>query len=170
MLTSTFLLTLSYLLHFIATVTWIGGLVTMAFVIQPIANRWLPDQKAFAQLMDTLQKRFQPIANISLIVLVLTGMVQLVNNKFYKGLLQLDNEWAQVILLKHLCVIAMIGLAAYLTFSVQPALRRNALLMAHGIDDAATEARLKVLQTRLTRLNLGLSALVLIFTAIARAQ
>jgi hypothetical protein len=72
--------------------------------------------------------------------------------------------------LKHLVVIVMIGLAAFVTFSVQPALRRNALLAANGLEKPEDAAHLNAQQTRLTRLNLILSALVLVFTAIASAQ
>jgi uncharacterized membrane protein len=170
MLTSSFLLTLSFLFHLIATVVWIGGLVTITFLIEPIAKRLLTDRAEAARVLDAVQKRFQPLANLSLIVLLLTGMVQLVNNRFYRGLLQLDNNWSVAILLKHLVVGAMIALAAYVTFSVQPALRRNALLVANGVDNPIEAARLTVQQTRLTRLNLGLMVLVLIFTALASAQ
>ncbi len=170
MLTSNFLLTLSFLFHLIATVVWIGGLVTISFLIEPIANRVLADRAQAARVLDAIQKRFQPLANLSLIVLLLTGMVQLVNNRFYKGLLQMDNVWSTAILLKHLAVIAMIALAAYVTFSVQPALRRNALLVANGVENPVEAARLQAQQKRLTRLNLGLMVVVLIFTALASAQ
>lgn len=170
MLTSNFLLTLSYLSHLMATVVWIGGLVTLTFIIQPIVNRLFTERLEAARVLDTIQKRFQPLANISLIVLLLSGMVQLVSSKFYKGLLQLDNTWSVAILLKHLAVVGMIGLAAYVTFSVQPALRRQALLSANGVENPGDAARLQIQQVHLTRLNLILMVLVLIFTAIASAQ
>ena len=170
MLTSPFLLSLSYTLHLVATVVWIGGLVTMAFVVQPVINSLLSDQKDSARAAEAIQKRFTPLANISLVVLVLTGMVQMTNNKFYRGFLQFDDLWAQAILLKHLAVIAMIVVAGMITFSIQPALRRNAMLIAHGVDDAGMADKLKAQQTRLMRIDLALSGVVLILTAVARAQ
>ena len=170
MLISPFILTASYVLHLIATVVWIGGLVTLALIVQPIAARLLPDQAAMAQLLELIQRRFQPLANISLITLILTGMVQMAASKFYIGFLRFDNVWSQAILLKHLTVIIMIGLAATMTFSIQPALRRNALLAANDLADEAEQARLRRQQIRLNRLNVLFSLLVLIFTAIARAQ
>jgi len=170
MLTSGFLLSISYLFHLVATVVWIGGLATLVFLVQPLAGRLVTDARVRAELLDGLQKRFQPLANLSLSVLLLTGMVQLVNNRFYKGFLQFDNVWSQAILVKHLGVIGMIGLAAYLTFSLQPARRRLALLAANGVDNPAEAARLHRQQTRLTRLSLILMTLILICTAIASAQ
>lgn len=170
MLTSDFLLSISYLFHLIATVVWIGGLVTLSFLVQPLTARLISDAKTRAELLAGLQRRFQPAANVSLIVLLLTGMVQLFSNANYKGLLQFDNVWSQVILIKHLGVIGMIGLAAVVTFSVQPALRRLDLLAANGVEDEVGAARLQRQQVRLTRLNLALMTLILICTAIASAQ
>jgi len=169
MLFSPFILSASYLLHLIATVIWIGGLVTLALVVQPIAQQLL-DPATKAQLLEAAHKRFQPLANISLIVLLLTGLVQLVANKFYKGFLEFDNTWSAAILLKHLSVIVMIGVAAFMQFTIEPALRRHALLAANDIEDPVTAERLRKQQLRLTRINLACSAVVLIFTAIARAQ
>jgi len=66
--------------------------------------------------------------------------------------------------------VGMVVLAGIITFSVQPALRRNTLLVANGVADEAESARLQQQQIRLTRINLVLSVLVLLFTAVASAQ
>lgn len=170
MLFSPIILTGSYLLHLIATVVWIGGLVVMALVVQPIASKTISDAAALSKLLDAIHKRFQPLANLSLSVLILTGLVQLVANQNYKGFLAIDNTWSQAILLKHLSVGLMIIFALIMNFSIGPAMRRNAFLTANGLTDEAAVAKLRLQQTRLTRLNLVFSILVLIFTAIARAQ
>lgn len=170
MLTSNFLITLSYFFHLVATVAWIGGLVILAFVVQPAIDNVATEPKERVRLIETIQKRFQPIANISLIVLVLTGMVQTFTNRSYSGFLRFDSTWAQAILFKHIAVLGMIVLAGIITFSVQPALRRNALLAANGVIDEAQSVHLQKQQTRLTQINLVLSLVVLVFTAIARAQ
>jgi putative copper export protein len=97
-------------------------------------------------------------------------MVQTFTNPFYKGFLNFGNTWSQAILFKHVAVLGMLVLAGVLTFSLQPALKRNALLIANGLADEQQIARLQQQQVRLTRLNLILSVLVLLFTAIASAQ
>ncbi len=170
MISSEAILSLSYFLHLLATVAWIGGLVTLALVVQPTVSSTVTEVQARARLLEAMLKRFQPIANLSLLVLILTGMVQTFTNRFYKGFLQFDNAWAQAILFKHVAVLGMIIVAAVITFSVQPALKRNALLIANGLVDDAQIDRLQRQQTRLTRINLVLSILVLFFTAIASAQ
>ena len=164
------ILSFSFFLHLIATVAWIGGLVTLALVVQPILNRVITEAKEHARLVEAIQKRFQPIANLSLAILILTGMVQTFNNPLYKGFLSFDNTWSVAILFKHVAIVGMIIIAGVITFSVQPAIRRNALLIANGIVDEAAVAKVRMQQTRLLRLNLAFSILVLIFTAIAGAQ
>ena len=160
----------SFFLHLLATVAWIGGLVTLALIVQPVLNRVVGEAAERARLLEAILKRFQPIANLSLAVLILTGMVQTFTSRFYKGFLALDNAWAQAIFLKHIAVLGMITVAAVITFSVQPALKRNALLIANGLADEQQIARLQKQQTRLSQINLSLSLIVLLFTAMATAQ
>ncbi|HTP07127.1 MAG TPA: DUF4149 domain-containing protein [Anaerolineae bacterium] len=170
MSTSNLIIGASFFLHLIATVAWIGGLATLAFVVQPVLNRTVAEARERARLLEAILKRFQPIANLSLAVLILTGMVQTFTSRFYKGFLELDSAWAQAIFLKHVAVLGMIIVAAFITFSVQPALKRNALLIANGLSDEQQIAQLQRQQTRLTQINLILSVLVLLCTAIASAQ
>ncbi len=170
MLTNESIISASFFFHLIATVAWIGGLVTLAVIVQPVLSHTITDVKERARLTEAVQKRFQPIANLSLIVLILTGMVQTFTHRFYKGFLQFDHAWAQAILFKHLAIVGMIILAGIITFSIQPALRRNALLVANDVADETQNARLQQQQARLTQINLVLSLLVLLFTAIASAQ
>ena len=167
MLISEWIISASFFLHLLATVAWIGGLVMLALVVQPVLNRTVPAAQERARLLEAILKRFQPIANLSLAVLILTGMVQTFTSRFYKGFLRLDNTWAQAIFLKHIAVLAMIIVAGYITFSVQPSLKRNALLIANDLADEQQIARVQQQQVRLTRINLALSVLVLLFTAIA---
>ena len=168
--TDNLILSLSFFLHLMATVAWIGGLITLAVVVQPILNRVVTDARQQARLLEALLNRFQPIANLSLVVLILTGMVQTFTNPLYKGFLNFNSAWAQAILFKHVAVLGMIILAAVITFSVQPALKRTALLIANDAADEAAIIQLRRQQNRLTQLNLILSLVVLFFTAVASAQ
>lgn len=164
------LLAVSYLLHLVATVVWIGGLVTMALVVWPGMRRALGDDAAFGRAIEAIEARFRPLANLSLAVLVLTGLVQMVANENYKGFLNLGNLWAQAILLKHLSIIGMIVIGGMMTFGVRPALQRLAMLSAAGVSTESERAALRRRMDRLARIDLGLGILVLVFTAIARAQ
>ena len=170
MLMNNAIISLSFFVHLLATVAWVGGLVTLALVVQPVLNQSVIEIQERARLLEAILRRFQPLANLSLAVLFLTGMVQTFTGRFYKGFLRLDNTWTQAIFFKHIAVLGMVIVAAYVTFSVQPALKRNALLIANGLADEQQIARMQQQQVRLTRINLILSVLVLLFTAIASSQ
>jgi uncharacterized membrane protein len=169
-LNNPWLLAASYFLHLIATVVWIGGLATMALVVWPGIRRAVTDSAAFGRAIEAIDARFRPLSNISLAVLILTGFVQMNTSEYYKGLLSVTNVWAGAILLKHISIIGMITVGAVMNFSIQPALRRTALLAANGVATEAEESALRRRLDRLARINLILGILVLALTAVARAQ
>ncbi|HLF25962.1 MAG TPA: CopD family protein [Anaerolineae bacterium] len=169
-LNNPWLLAASFFLHLIATVVWIGGLVTMALVVWPGLRRAVREEAALAPIIETLDARFKPLANLSLAALIITGLIQMNASPLYNGLLNLSNVWAQAIFFKHISIIGMIGVGALMNFGVQPALQRHALLLAAGAADAAEAAHLHRRLNRLTQLNLALGIVVLVLTAIARAQ
>jgi uncharacterized membrane protein len=169
-LNNPWLLAFSFFLHVVATVVWIGGLVTMALVVWPTLRRTIADSAAFGQVIEAIDKRFRPLANLSLAVLVITGLVQMNASPNYNGFLNLSNLWAQAILLKHLSIIGMIAVGMTMNFVIQPALRRNAMLATAGVSNTSEAAALRTRMDRLARVDLVLGILVLAFTAVARAQ
>lgn len=155
---------ISYFFHLMATVVWLGGMALLVLVIWPVQRRspeWLP-------LLDMIEKRFRPMANFSLLVLLMTGVVQTGADDNYGGMLDFSNDWSQAILGKHIAFIGMMAIVGFLQFGLEPALERAKLLASRGqaLDDLN---RLRERQRLLTRVNLGLSIVVLIFTAIATA-
>ena len=101
-------------------------------------------------------------------MLVVTGLTQMAANPNYDGLLVVSNAWAAAILVKHLAVGGMILIGAYMNWSLQPALVRQALLEARA-RPAPEAAALRGREVLLTRLNLACGLLVLALTAVARA-
>ena len=164
---SDWVLALSYWLHMLATIVWVGGLALMALVIWPAARAMLGPGPQLADLFSRLQRRFNPWAWGSLALLIVTGLTQMTANENYDGLLRLTNNWAVVILLKHIAVGGMVLIGVYQQWSVQPALVRLVTLQAHGRIAPGLEA-LRAREVLLTRLNLACGVLVLAFTAIAR--
>ncbi|HEY4691524.1 MAG TPA: CopD family protein [Anaerolineae bacterium] len=164
------LLAISYFFHLVATVVWIGGLAAMALVVWPGLRHAIRDDVAFAHTIESIEARFRPLSGLSLAVLIITGLVQMTASKNYNGFLNLSNLWAQAIFLKHLAIIGMIAVGVAMSFGVQPALQRNAMLAAHGVASEAEAVALRKRLDRLARVNLILGVVVLVFTAIARAQ
>ncbi len=160
-------LALLYWLHLLATVLWIGGLAALALLVLPAAAQAL-DRRAYAALLDSIQRRLDPLGWFCLLLLAATGMFQMSASPYYAGLLSITNRWALAILLKHLLFGGMALLSAFLTWGLLPALRRAAFRQAQGLDAPQLE-KLQRQNLWLLRLNLALALLVLLLTAFARA-
>jgi uncharacterized membrane protein len=166
---SPLILAISYFFHLIATVVWIGGLVILVILVWPEARRALEDSPALHTLLMRLQRRFAPMSNLSLAVLVVTGLIQMTADSNYDGVLQFTNEWSRVILLKHIAIGGMFVCGLALHYWVTPALERASLLAQRGRGDANEWAKLRRNEVRLTWLSVILGILVLAFTAWATA-
>jgi uncharacterized membrane protein len=165
---SPIVLALSYWLHMIATIVWVGGLAMMALVAWPGARKVLGPGPQLSALISDWRRRFNPLAWLSLAILTVTGLTQMSANDNYEGFLAISNRWAAAILAKHIAIGAMVLIGAYMNWSLQPALARLALLEARGQSPAEAEA-LRLHELNLTRLNLACGVLVLALTAVARA-
>lgn len=161
-------LLLSFWLHMLATVVWLGGLAALALFVLPAMRRSL-SPKDFANSLSALNQRLDPLGWFCLGLLVFTGLLQMDSNPNYAGLLALSNLWSQAICLKHIAFFGMIAISVYLTWGVTPALRRAALGRAKGKGEKEDQVWLQRFQ-RLIALNLFLGFLVLAFTALARTS
>lgn len=160
------LLSISHFVHLVATVTWIGGLLIFTLYIWPLARTTLQNETQ-RQFVLSFTKRYRPIANLSLVLLLGTGMVQVGADEHYEGLFTFTNTWTIAMLFKHFAFGGMAVLAGVIQFAVVPALDQ-ALLLAHKDDGVALQAAIER-ETHLMRWMLGLGLVVLIFTAIATA-
>ena len=159
-------LALSYWIHLLATVTWLGGLLIMAVVAWPAVRNQVMDAGQWSELL----RRFTPWANISLILLWVTGFLQMTADPNYEGFLAVNSLWAQAILVKHIAVAGMMVFGLYIQWRVHPELARLAILEKKHPTLAKTERdRLTRQENRLLRLNLVFAVLVLLFTAVATA-
>lgn len=150
-----------------ATIVWIGGLFFQAVVLTPVLSKTTAPE-LWQPLLRQFRQRFQPLAWMSLALLVATGLVQMEASPFYQGFLVISNRWAEAILAKHVVILLMIGAAVYQTWFVQPELERAYLLGAHTGTSRSEPSRLQSRLASLTRLNLVLGLAVLALTALAR--
>ena len=155
-------LALAYWLHMAATVVWIGGLTFQTIILAPTLEG-SPD------LLERLRRRFDPLAWLSLAVLVGTGLIQMSASPNYTGLLSIRNGWSAAILAKHLVIGLMLVLASIQTWWIQPRLARLVLIAARTPQVPAEVHVLRLRQFRLLRLQTVLSVFVLALTAAARS-
>ena len=158
-------LALSLFFHIGATVIWIGGILLLTFLVVPELNRALANQPAWYQLLRRLRKRMTPLSNLSLAVLIVTGVLQMSADPNYEGLLSFSNRWSQVLLIKHLLLIVMAAAGLILQIAVAPALERTSLLLERGQGDAGEWSRLRQRERRLTLLIAALALLILAASA-----
>ncbi|MFQ5433779.1 MAG: hypothetical protein ACE5FD_02795 [Anaerolineae bacterium] len=156
----------SYWVHLLATVVWLGGLALMTLVAWPALRRGTLAQNQWL----ALQQKLLPWANGALVLLLITGFVQMTNDPNYSGFLVIDSLWAGAILVKHIAFGGMALIGGYMQAVLYPAIRRLDMLAGKRPSVAQEEqAKLARREIRLLRLNLACAAAVLFFTAVATA-
>jgi uncharacterized membrane protein len=158
-------LAISLFFHLLATVVWVGGLIITSLLVWPEVRRTLENTPALYTLLNRLRRRFTPLGNLSLAVLIVTGLIQMSLDSNYNGFMDFNNTWSKVILMKHIALIGMIVSGAIMQFSVIPALERASLLAERGKDDPAQWQALRRQEIRLTWINVSLGIAVLGFSA-----
>jgi uncharacterized membrane protein len=163
----TWVLGLIFWLHMLATVTWIGSIVSISLLFLPAAKRTLKPADQLA-LIDAMQRRLEPIAWFSMGLLAVTGLFQLSANPHYDGFLSTSGQWSIAILIKHGLAAIMVVVSAVQTWEVLPAIRRGLMRK-----EKAKAGELTALQKRegaLLRINFILAVFILAATAFARAS
>lgn len=160
------ILVFSYWAHLLATVLWLGGLGATVLIALPAVRSQTISLKQWLML----QKRLAPWVNGSLVVLLLTGFLQMTVDENYRGFLILDSVWAGAMLAKHVAFSGLTAVTIYSQFGLRPAMERLVLLAEQKPQSAAAEQLL--LQQRERRwlwINAALAALILLFTAVMTA-
>jgi uncharacterized membrane protein len=164
----TWALALTYWLHLFATVTWVGSLAGISFLVLPAMKRSL-DAETQLVFIEAMQKRLEPIAWFSMSLLLVTGLFQMSVNPHYDGFLSTSTQWSLAILIKHILGIVMVVVSAIQTWEVIPSIRR-AIIRSKKSKNVAEIERLRRREVLLLRMNFGLSILILLATAFARAS
>jgi uncharacterized membrane protein len=161
-------LALIFWLHLLATVTWVGSLAGVSFLVLPAMQRSLEPETQLV-FIEAMQKRLEPIAWFCMSLLLVTGLFQMSVNPHYDGFLSTSTQWSLAILTKHLLGIIMVVVSAVQTWEVIPAIRRAIVKSkkSHNTEEVDTLRRREIL---LLRMNFGLSILILLATAFARAS
>jgi uncharacterized membrane protein len=163
------ILSLSHFLHLLATVVWIGGIVMILLVILPGAKTALESTPMLSRLMKDIAKRFTPLANISILVLIFTGVVILYYEKEFTRFLDFSNPWSAIMFSKHFLVVLMVIIHFYRGLILNPRIGKlssqlNEVQMTSSLSSKVRE--LQKFSLNLVRTNLGLGLIVLLLTGV----
>ncbi|MBI1811372.1 MAG: DUF4149 domain-containing protein [Nitrospirae bacterium] len=150
------ILAVSYWLHLIATVIWIGGIAFILFIAIPSAKQVLGADAG--KLMGEISKRFTPIANYSIIFIVVTGAALTGFNKQFSGIGNFGNSWSLTLIMKHVLVFVMVAVHFYRGLVLAPKIART--------ETVSQKTSLQKLSLNLVKVNFCLGVMVLLLSGI----
>jgi copper resistance protein D len=124
-------------IHLVAAIAWIGGLLFHRMVLRPAIGRVsLPGkgQEIFAGILTRIEARFKTLRWLSLATLLVTGIVNLLNEG---GSARMESAWGAWLMLKLLFVLIVIGLTAIHDVGMAPAAAGHAATAAEPASRAA---------------------------------
>ena len=142
-------------LHLIATVAWIGGIAFILFIAMPSAKKVLGLEAS--KLMGEISKRFTPVANYSIGLLVLTGTIMAVINYRTSAHATPEKNWSIVLAVKLILVLSMIIIHFYRGWILAPKII--------GTETEQKRAAMQKLSINLVKTNFGLGLAVLLLSA-----
>jgi len=108
-------------IHLVASIAWIGGLLFHRMILRPAIGRVsLPGkgQEIFTGILTRVETRFKTLRWLSLATLMVTGIVNLLNEG---GSARMESAWGAILMLKLLFVLIVIGLTAIHDVGMAPA-------------------------------------------------
>lgn len=157
------LLTVVTWIHLLSAVVWIGGIFFILFVALPVAKKTLEQP---GKLMGAISKRFAPMANISILLIFITGIFMSLLSHSFSELISLNSLWTQTLFAKVLTALAMAGIHFYRGLSLTPKIER--LTAAEGSPSGKIK-ELQRLSLNLVKTNFILGTVVLFLTGMLSA-
>lgn len=105
---SQILFSLSTWLHAMATVIFIGHFVLLAVVYLPAFGKQKPE--VAGPILSDVSKRSRPWMYASLLIFMITGIYLMIVDPNYLGVGNFGNAWGVAMLVKHILIVAMIGM------------------------------------------------------------
>ena len=102
------LISLFYWLHAMATVVFIGHFVLLAVIYLPVLAK-----SGNGSVLSEISKRSRSWMYASLIIFIVTGIYLMIVDPNYRGVGNFSNLWAVMMLIKHILIVAMIGMGFF---------------------------------------------------------
>ena len=156
------LLVLGVWIHLFASVVWIGGIFFILFVALPGAKETLEQP---GKLMGALSKRFVPLANISILLIFVTGIIMSLSSHSLSEITSLSSAWSQALSVKIMIALIMTGIHFYRGLVLA---QKIAKLTAEG-GHSEKVSGLQRLSLNLVKVNFLFGLTVLLVTSILYA-
>ena len=157
---SQFLVALSYWLHGLATVVFIGHYVLLSLIYLPALTKQ-ESANIVGTTLSQISNRSRSWLYISLLIFLITGSYLTLADPNYLGFANFGNIWGVLMLIKHLLILGMIAMGFWF----------NAILRVGPMMLSNTGASLAITRFRLyVNLMATLGALVLLLTALAQVE
>ena len=146
-------------LHAVATVIFIGHFVLLSLVYLPAFATQKTD--VAGPILSGISKRSRPWMYASLLMFIITGVYLMIVDPNYLGVGNFGNAWGIAMLVKHILIVAMIGMG----FAFNAFLRVGPMMNSNsGAAQAITRFSLYA------RLMAVCGVLVLLLTAFAQFE
>ena len=156
------LLIVSAAIHLFAAVIWIGGIFFILFVALPSAKKILEQP---SPLMGALSKRFVPLANISILLILVTGILMSLSSHTLSEFALLTSMWSQTLSIKIIIALIMTVIHFYRGLVLTP---KIAKLTSEGVHSEQVSS-IQRLSLNLVKVNLLFGATVLLITGMLYA-
>lgn len=110
-------------LHALVTVIFIGHYLLMTLIYLPAFGRQKPE--VAGPILSEISKRSRPWMYASLLIFLVTGIYLTLIDPNYLGVGNFGNAWGVAMLIKHLLILAMIGLGFWFNAILRVGPRMN---------------------------------------------
>lgn len=156
---SQILIALSFWLHSLATVVFIGHYLLLGLVYLPALSR-TESVDGTGVALSAFSKHSRSWLYASLLIFILTGTYLTFVDPNYLGLGNFGNPWAILMLVKHILIVGMIGMG----FWFNAILRVGPLMSSNNPEQAISRFRIYV------NVMAVMGVLVLLLTALSQVQ
>lgn len=154
------LISLSFWLHALGTVIFIGHYCLLSLVYLPVFEK-NQAEPASRTILSEISKRSRSWLYVSLLIFAVTGIYLTFVDPNYLGIGNFGNPWAILMLVKHILILAMIGMG----FWYNGLMRVGPQLLSNS---GAAQAFARFRQYANVMTIIGI--VVLLLTAISQAQ
>ena len=153
------LIALSFWLHSLATVTFIGHFLLLTIIYLPAMKN--SSLEIIGPILSNISKQSRRWMYVSLLIFIITGIYLMFADPNYLGVGDFRNFWSIMMLVKHLLIVVMIGAS----FFFNAILRVGPMLRSTNVA-AQAYARFKLF----INIMAISGVLVLLLTALAQIQ